>query len=71
VGIVIVTQKENSNRFYLHEVALQENLRNGFETSLAGSPLGDLAKVLQNLETAKNNSSKITAQIQVANATFR
>jgi hypothetical protein len=59
VGIVVVTKKASSNRFYLHEVALQKNLRNGFKTSLAGSPLGDLAKVLQNFETAKKNSSKV------------
>ncbi|MDR0507893.1 MAG: hypothetical protein LBH32_13905, partial [Dysgonamonadaceae bacterium] len=58
-GIVIVTQIEDSNRFYLHEVILQENLRNGFKTGQAGSPLGDVAKILQNLETAKNNSSKV------------
>jgi hypothetical protein len=59
MGIVIVTSKAGSNRFYLHEVMLQENLRNGFKTSQAGSPLGDVAKVLQKFETAKNNSSKV------------
>jgi hypothetical protein len=60
VGIVIVTQSTVKNKFYLYEVVLQKNLRNGFKTfTKEGSPLGDFAKVIQNLETAKNNSSKV------------
>jgi hypothetical protein len=42
VGFVIVTKKGESNRFYLHEVLPQKNLRNGFKTSHAGIPLGDI-----------------------------
>ena len=42
VGFVIVTKKGESNRFYLHEVTPQKNLRNGFKTSRAGTPLGDI-----------------------------
>ena len=52
-GIIIITKSTDSNRFYLHEVVLQKNLRNGFKTSLAGIPLGDIAKLLKKLELAK------------------
>ncbi|MDR0509541.1 MAG: hypothetical protein LBH06_00425 [Rikenellaceae bacterium] len=59
-GIVVITRKETSNRFYLHDVALQKNLRNGeFKTGQARNPLGDIANVIQNIVTAKKNSSKV------------
>ncbi|MDR1373182.1 MAG: hypothetical protein LBJ17_08750, partial [Dysgonamonadaceae bacterium] len=59
-GIVVVTQSTVKNKFYLHEVVLQENLRIGFKTGTqSGSPIGDFAKILQNFETAKKNSSKV------------
>lgn len=56
VAVVILTQSLNSNRFYLHEVALQENLQDeGFKTGTkAGLHQGDIANVLRNfLNTSK------------------
>ncbi|MDR3273460.1 MAG: hypothetical protein LBT29_08280, partial [Flavobacteriaceae bacterium] len=71
-GIVVVTQTAVKNKFYLHEVILQESLQNGGSVlqnkgllSKTGAlptsetHTGDLAKIIQNLETAKNNSSKV------------
>ena len=62
VGIVIVTRgkETGSNRFYLHEVVLQENLQNeSFKTDTqADSHSGDVTKVLQKIISA-NNSSKV------------
>jgi hypothetical protein len=41
-------------------VILQQNLRIGFKTGTQSrSPIGDFAKIIQNLETAKKNSSKV------------
>lgn len=63
VGIVIVLkgQGTNSNRFYLHEVVLQENLQDeSFKTdNKADSHRGDIAKVMQKIFISKTNSSKI------------
>ncbi len=63
VGIVIVRkgQGTNSNRFYLHEVVLQENLQDeSFKTDTkADSHRGDIAKVMQKIFISKENSSKI------------
>ncbi len=63
VGIVIVLkgQGTNSNRFYLHEVVLQENLQDeSFKTdNKADSHRGDIAKVMQKIFNSKTNSSKI------------
>lgn len=63
VGIVIVRkgQDTNSNRFYLHEVVLQENLQNeSFKTDTkADSHRGDIAKVMQKIFISKENSSKV------------
>jgi hypothetical protein len=59
IGFVTVTRKGETNRFYLHGVVLQKNLRNGFETGQAGSPLGDIAKILQNFYEANKNSSRV------------
>ena len=63
VGIVIVLKGHgtNSNRFYLHEVVLQENLQDeSFKTdNKADSHRGDIAKVMQKIFISKTNSSKI------------
>lgn len=63
VGIVIVRkgQGTNSNRFYLHEVVLQENLQDeSFKTDTkADSHRGDIAKVMQKIFISKENSSKV------------
>ena len=63
VGIVIVRkgQGTNANRFYLHEVVLQENLQDeSFKTDTkADSHRGDIAKVMQKIFISKENASKI------------
>jgi hypothetical protein len=59
VGIVIVTQKDDSFRFYLHVTLPQKSLRSSFKTSLAGMPPGDTAKVLLNLDTTSGYNKKI------------
>lgn len=60
VGIVIVTRGKGSkrNRFYLHEVVIQENLQDeSIKTGTkADSHHGDVAKVLKEIATAKNSS---------------
>lgn len=56
VAVVVLTQSLNSNRFYLHEVALQKNLQDeGFKTGTkADLHQGDIANVLRNfLNTSK------------------
>jgi hypothetical protein len=53
----------DDNRFYLHEVTPIKNLQDAvFVTNLSHSSsahLGDIAKVLQNIVTAKSDSSKV------------
>lgn len=56
VAVVVLTQSLNSNRFYLHEVALQKNLQDeSFKTGTkADLHQGDIANVLINfLNTSK------------------
>lgn len=57
VAVVIITKSLNSNRFYLHEVALQKNLQyEGIKTGTeADLHKGDIANVLTNFI----NTSKI------------
>lgn len=63
VGVVVVTRGKGTdkNRFYLHEVILQENLQNErFKTDTkADTHSGDIAKVLQNIVTAKSSSKVV------------
>lgn len=64
VGVVVaneVTLSDGSHRFYLHEVALQENLLSEeFKTGInTGSKQGDVAKVLKEIVTAKENSGNV------------
>lgn len=49
---------DGSHRFYLHEVVLQKNLLSEeFKTGMnTGSKQGDVAKVVQNIVTAKDSS---------------
>ena len=62
VCMVVVRRNVNENRFYLHEVTAQKNLRNdAFVTNPAQKPasVGDIANVLQNIVSASDNVSKI------------
>lgn len=65
VGVVVVKElldpRDGSHRFYLHEVALQENLLSEeFKTGMVtGSKQGDVAKVLKEIVTAKENSGNV------------
>jgi len=65
VGIVVATRGKGSqrNRFYLHEVVIQENLQNeSIKTGTkADSHHGDVAKVLKEIATAKNPSKIVDA----------
>ena len=59
VCLVVVRRNANENRFYLHEVTPQKNLRNdAFVTNLAQKPasLGDMAKILYEIADSKQNS---------------
>ena len=59
---VVIHKNLNENKFYLHEVSSQKNLSNdAFVTNLAQKPasIGEIAKVLQDIVTAKEKSSKI------------
>ena len=60
VGVAIVTRGHgtNINKFYLHEVVLQKNLHDeSIKTDTkADSHRGDVAKVLREIVTAKENS---------------
>lgn len=63
VGVVIVTRgtAKGDNRFYLHEVILQENLQSErIKTdNKADAHNGDIAKVLKNIISASENCSKV------------
>ncbi len=63
VGVVIVTRGavKGDNRFYLHEVILQENLQSErIKTdNKADTHNGDIAKVLKNIVSTKENASKV------------
>lgn len=63
VGVVIVTRGavKGDNRFYLHEVILQENLQSErIKTdNKADAHNGDIAKVLKDILSAIENSSKV------------
>ena len=63
VGVVIVTRgtAKGDNRFYLHEVILQENLQSErIKTdNKADAHNGDIAKVLKNIVSASENASKV------------
>lgn len=62
VCMVVVKRNANENRFYLHEVTAEKNLRNdAFVTNSAQKPasVGDIAKVLQNIVSASDNVSKV------------
>ena len=65
VGVVVAKElldpRDGSHRFYLHEVALQENLLSEeFKTGMVtGSKQGDVAKVLKEIVTAKENSGNV------------
>ena len=49
-GIVVVTQSKVKNKFYLHEVILQKNLRNRFKTGTESrSPLGDFIQSMHSV----------------------
>ncbi len=56
-----VTHSDGTHRFYLHEVALQKELQDEeFKTGIdTGSHLGDVAKILKDILSAKTNSSKV------------
>ena len=63
VGVVIVTRGSgtNTNRFYLHEVILQESLQDeSIKTDTkADSHQGDVAKILKNIASTSENVSKV------------
>ena len=64
VGVAIVTRGHgtNANRFYLHEVVLQKNLLDeSIKTDTeADSHRGDVAKVLKEIVSAKENGENVT-----------
>ena len=66
VGVVIakelVDPKNGTHRFYLHEVALQKSLLSEeFKTGMfTGSKQGDVAKVLKEILSAKENGENVT-----------
>jgi len=68
VGVVIVTRGKgtNRNKFYLHEVILQESLQDeSFKTDTkAGSHHGDIAKILKEIVTAKDLEEKVEENIK-------
>lgn len=63
VGVAIVTRGHgtNTNKFYLHEVVLQKNLLDeSIKTDTeADSHRGDVAKVLKEIVTAKENGENV------------
>lgn len=62
ICLAVVRRNANENRFYLHEVTAQKNLRNdAFVTNLAQKPasMGDLANILQNIVSASDDVSKV------------
>ena len=66
VGVVIAKElldpKDGTHRFYLHEVALQESLQSEeFKTGMiTGSKPGDIANILQEIVTAKDNVENVS-----------
>ncbi len=61
VAIINQTRDETKNHFYLHEVALQENLQRGeLKTgSFTRSPRGDIRNLIHKLQKSKSNTSKV------------
>ena len=60
--LVAVRRSTKTNRFYLHEVTAEKNLLDGvFVTNLAQKPTpsGDIAKVLQEIVTAKESTKVV------------
>lgn len=53
---VTITRKENSNRYYLHEVWTEKSLTSARSNAVQGQPshLQGTAKILQNILAAKN-----------------
>lgn len=58
---VTITRKNDSNRFYLHEVWTEKNLANVGSNAVQGQPshLQGVAKILQNIVSASDNVSKV------------
>lgn len=60
-AIVNEATEQGNHRFYLHEVVLQKSLQSEeFKTGMVtGSPQGDIAKIVRNIVTAQDNTSKV------------
>jgi hypothetical protein len=64
---VTITRKNNTNRFYLHEVWTEKNLTNVGSNAVQGQPsrLQGFANILQNIVSAKESQDSCIANVDV------